>query len=145
MWAAVLPALLVPVFLFVRAVLQFGAFASASGISDAPPAKSNILDCVVVYSITPHTSEFYVREFGGFATQRPKNAPTELSTVLRGMAKNECGDPLKFVKLNFVVHDDKGQKGQGIITIDSLVNGEAKQFEKAWMGRVTSWEVTASK
>jgi hypothetical protein len=50
---------------------------------------------------------------------------------------------MKNVRLHFVVHDDAGQRGEGFVNIDEIAASEAKPFEKAWMGRVTSYDITA--
>ncbi len=105
---------------------------------------SNRTSCVETYGITLSASEYYVREWTvGAPAINPNNKSPELSTVLRGMARNNCGEALKNVHLRFVVQDDGRRKGDGFFLIDSLGVGEAKPFERAWMGRVTSYEVTA--
>jgi hypothetical protein len=97
--------------------------------------------CVETYGITLNLSEYYVREF---AAVKPTNTP-ELSTVVKGMAHNLCGEDLSNVHLKFEVHDDGGHKGDGYYLIEKLAAGQAAPFEKAWMGRVVSYEVTADR
>ena len=65
--------------------------------------------------------------------------------MVRGVVRNGCGENLKNVRLKFVVHDDAGAKGEGFYLLDTISVGEAKTFERAWMGHVTSYEITASR
>jgi len=143
LWLGFLP-LIAPLFLAVHAGLQFSRAAQAinpdsGSASDRPGGPS----CVDTYGITLNASEFYVREGTQFTPN--KNQTPEVSTVLRGMARNGCGENLKRVRIRFVVHDDDGRKGTGVYVIEQMENGEAKPFEHAWMGRITSYEVTADR
>jgi hypothetical protein len=113
--------------------------------SGGPRVDPNRPSCVETYGITLNLSEYYVREW---AVGAPATSPTkspELSTVLKGMARNGCGEDLKNVRIKFVVHDDTGRKGDGTYLIESIAAGEVKSFERAWMGRVTSYEVGADR
>lgn len=146
LWTAALPALLIPVFFASRAALQFSAAANAINPASSTHQKnSNLLPCVETYSVTLDSSQLYVPEWQVGMPAVSQNGTPQLSTVLRGMARNGCGENLKNVHLRFAVHDDKGQKGDGYISFDTLAIGEAKPFEKAWMGRVTSYEITANR
>ncbi len=113
------------------------------------PSSSGVvskrLSCVDTYGVTLDLSEYYVRDNGSGIPMPRKNQTPEVSTVVRGMARNGCGEKLQNVHLRFVVHDDGGQKGEGAVLIDSLADGESKPFEKAWMGRVTSYEIAADR
>jgi hypothetical protein len=46
------------------------------------------------------------------------------------------------VTIHINVRDDDGKRGAGSATVSDLNPGEAKPFSKAWMGRVTSYEIT---
>jgi hypothetical protein len=98
---------------------------------------------VETYGITLNTSESYVPEWTVGAPARSATSTPELSTVVRGMARNSCDENLKDVQIRFVVHDDGGRKGDGNFVFETLAVGEVKPFERAWMGRVTSYEITA--
>ena len=101
------------------------------------------LDCVETYALTLHSSEFFVPENHGLVQPKRKDGgPTELSTVLRGMARNNCGEPLHNVRIHMKVADAAGKRGDGWASVGTLERGEVKPFERAWMGRVTTYEVT---
>jgi hypothetical protein len=125
-------------------IYQFGQFRGVSGVI-APGGGSNPTEggreCVETYGITLHTSEFFVREMPGSGPFRPKNAPRELSTVVRGNARNGCGQPLKKVQIRIKVHGDDGKNGAAWADVGDLGTGQSKPFERAWMGRVTSYEI----
>jgi hypothetical protein len=108
---------------------------AVSGNDASKPAKS--LACVEPYSITLSNSEYYVREGQQFSPRKT----TELSTVLSGMVRNDCGELLKSVTIHMKVRDDEGKRGDGSVTVSELNPGEAKPFSKAWMGRVTMYEI----
>jgi hypothetical protein len=135
-WLGVLPGLLLVTIFSVRAFVQMGqATRVVSGNATSNPSKS--LACVEVYSVSLSNSEFYVPEGQEFS---PRKAP-ELSTVLSGMVRNDCGEPLKSATIHIQVRDAAGKRGQGSVTITELNLGQAKPFSKAWMGRVTSYEI----
>ena len=152
LWLAALPGLLVFLFaagMFVYSSSQFsqvGAAITAPGPEEpgAPPKPSpgELLSCVETYGVTMHTSEFYVSELGGFRRPRPKNSPNELSTVLRGMVRNNCGRPLRQVGIFIEVRDAEGRRGSAWVAVGNLAQGQADTFEKAWIGRVTEYKVT---
>jgi hypothetical protein len=116
-----------------------------SGFTAADPKNKQA--CVETYGITLNLSEYYVREWqlGDPALQKRDDKTPELSTVLRGMARNGCGEDVKNVRIKMVVHDDAGKKGEGFYFIESMAVGEVKAFEKAWMGKVASYEVTTNR
>jgi hypothetical protein len=143
LWVAALPGLAVLALATGFTAYQFGQFREASAAvvpgGGAPAAPK--LDCVETYAITLHTSEFYVREGGAGLVRRPKNAPPELSTVLRGMARNGCEKPLKNVRVRIRVKDDEGKRGDAWADVGTLAVGQGRPFERAWIGRVTSYEI----
>jgi hypothetical protein len=112
----------------------------AAVITSGAAAVSNrdLSKCVDVYSVTLKTSEFYVPE-NRFTFR--KNAPRELSTVLTGMASNRCGEPLRNVRIRINVRDEKGGRGSAWANVGDLPIGQAKPFERAWMARVTQYEI----
>jgi hypothetical protein len=57
------------------------------------------------------------------------------------MVRNGCGEPLRSVTVHISVRDDSGKTGKGSVTVSDLNPGEAKPFSRAWMGRVTSYEI----
>ena len=136
-WLAALPALLLVTFFAVRAFVQMGQASGAIAGKDTF-AISKSRACLEPYSVTLTNSEFYVPEGQQFS---PRKA-TELSTVVSGMVRNDCGELLKSVTIHFKVRDDDGRRGDGTVTVSDLNAGEAKPFSKAWMGRVTSYEIT---
>ncbi len=141
LWMAVLPGLI----FIIYAMLQVSRATRAIGPGPGNPGPEKVLSCVETYDITLNLSEYYVPEWSpGMPASNPSNSP-QLSTVLRGMARNGCGENLKNVRIKFVVHGDSGQKGDGSYTIESMAMGEVKPFEKAWMGRVASYEVAAER
>ena len=122
--------------LVVRALVQTGqASRAVSGNDMSKPSKS--LACVETYGITLTNSEYYVPEGQQFS---PRKTP-ELSTVVSGMVRNDCGELLKSVTIHINVRDDQGKRGEGSVTVSELNPGEAKPFSKAWMGRVASYEI----
>jgi hypothetical protein len=112
------------------------ASGAVSGDDTFKPSKS--LACVEPYSVTLTNSEFYVPEGQQFSPRKS----TELSTVVSGMIRNDCGELRKSVTIHINVRDDDGKRGDGSVTVSDLNPGEAKPFSKAWMGRVTSYEIT---
>jgi hypothetical protein len=132
---AALPALIATCFA-VNAFVQMGhASRAISGNDTSKSAKS--LQCVETYAITLANSEYYVKE----GTWTPPGGTPEVSTVLNGMVRNDCGEPLKKVSIEFNVRDDAGKRGIGSAVVFELNAGEAKPFSKAWMGHVTSYEI----
>ena len=139
-WLAALPAIAVAVGLSGYGLFQMGRVSTAVGAGPSGKrASAGAMKCVEVYGMTMNTSEFYVREGRQFTS--PKSGPRELSTVLRGMARNNCEGPVKGVKVNLKVKDDKGKHGSSWVPVGDLQVGEAKAFERAWMARVTDYEV----
>jgi hypothetical protein len=57
------------------------------------------------------------------------------------MASNRCGTPLNNVRIRIGVRDDKGRTGAAWATVGDLGAGQSKAFERAWMGRLTSYQV----
>ncbi|MBN8732119.1 MAG: hypothetical protein J0L64_16380 [Acidobacteria bacterium] len=149
LWLAVVPGVLVftgATGMFFYSSMQFGAAGSAINASDetpleSKPESSELMSCVEIYGVTMHSSESYVREMNGLPQRRPKNAPSDMSTVLRGMIRNNCGRNLGRVEVQLEVRDDEGKLGRGWVAGGRLANGQAASFEKAWMGRVTSYKV----
>jgi hypothetical protein len=136
LWIAALPALIATCF-FINALVQMGhASRAVSGGKDTSKTEKS-LQCVETYAITLANSEYYVRE-GTFVA--PGGTP-EVSTVLSGMVRNDCGEPLKKVSIEINVRDDAGKRGNGSAIVDELNPGEAKPFSKAWMGHVSSYEI----
>jgi len=146
LWMAALPGVLMAGYFVVNATVQFSNAARVIGPTfGGGPKESNRLACVETYGVTLDLSQLYVPEWQVGMAARSPNALVQLSTVLRGMARNGCGENLKNVHLRFSVKDDIGRTGDGFISIDSMAIGEAKPFEKAWMGRVTSYEIAADR
>ena len=132
-----MPGVAFATFFVVRAFVQMGhASGAVSGDNTFKPSK--LLACVEPYSVTLTNSEFYVPEGQQFSPQKSN----ELSTVVSGMIRNDCGELLKSVTIHINVRDDDGKRGDGSVTVSDLNPGEAKPFSKAWMGRVTSYEIT---
>jgi hypothetical protein len=134
---AALPALIATSFA-INAVIQMGHASRAVSGGDDTSKTGKSLQCVETYAITLANSEYYVRE--GTWSVAPRGTP-EVSTVLNGMARNDCGEPLKKVTIDIKVRDDAGNRGNGSVVIDYLNPGEAKPFSKAWMGHVSSYEI----
>lgn len=135
-WLAVLPGIAIATIFAGRAFVQTGQ-ASRVILGDEVSKPATALTCVETYGVTLANSQFYVREGQQFSP--PKT--TEISTVLTGMVRNDCGELLKSVTIDIKVSDDDGKRGAGSVTVSQLNPGEAKQFSKAWMGRVTSYEI----
>ena len=132
-----MPGVAFATFFAVRAFVQMGHASGAVSSADTfKPSKS--LACVEPYSVTLTNSEFYVPEGQQFSPRKS----TDLSTVVSGMIRNDCGELLKSVTIHINVRDDDGKRGDGSVTVSDLNPGEAKPFSKAWMGRVTSYEIT---
>jgi hypothetical protein len=58
------------------------------------------------------------------------------------MVRNDCGELLKSVTIRINVRDDDGKRGNGSVMVSDLNPGEAKPFSKAWMGRITTYEIS---
>lgn len=134
-WLGVLPGLLIVTIFAGRAFVQIGHASKA--ISGGDTAKPPALTCVETYGVNLTNSEYYVREGQQFL---PRTTP-EISTVVSGMVRNDCGKPLKSVIIHIKVRDDAGKRGEGAVTVSNLNPGVAQPFSKAWMGRVTSYEI----
>lgn len=113
-----------------------GQASRAVSRNDASKAPKS-LACVETYSVTLTNSEYYVPEGQQFT---PRTSP-ELSTVVSGMVRNDCGEMLKSVTIHIKVRDPEGKPGDGWVSVSELNAGEAKPFSKAWMGRVASYEI----
>jgi hypothetical protein len=135
-WLAVLPAFLLVSIFGGRALMQTGGAAKAITAQD-PASTMKTLSCVEVYGISLANSEYYVPEGQQFL---PKTTP-RISTVLNGMVRNDCGEPLKSITIQISVLDDAGKRGDGYVTVPDLNSSEAKPFDRAWMGRVTQYEI----
>ena len=135
-WLGALPGVAFAAFFAVRAFVQMGhASGAVSGDDRLKASKS--LACIEPYSVTLTNSEYYVPEGQQFSPRKS----TELSTVVSGMIRNDCGELRKSVTIHINVRDDDGKRGDGSVTVSDLNPGEAKPFSKAWMGRVTSYEI----
>ena len=142
LWAAALPALLLPLYFFVNASLHSSN--ASNSISDHPkPSKQ--LACVETYGITLNLSDQYVSELTPGIPAANTNKSPEVSTVLTGTARNGCQENLTNIHIRFQVQDDSGKKGEGTYLIETLAIGEVKPFERASIGRVTSYEITAER
>ena len=108
---------------------------AVSGDNSFIPSKS--LSCVEAYGITLASSEYYVPEGQQFSPR----TTAEISTVVSGMVRNDCGKPLNSVTIHISVRDDSGKRGNGSVTVSDLNAGEVKAFSRAWMGRVISYEI----
>lgn len=143
-WMALIPGLLTVALTAGVAVPRWFEFNRVAGvIAGGTEGSDSVADrraCVDVYSVTLKTSEFYVPE-NGFGALWQKNRPRELSTVVQGMVSNRCGESLQRVRIRIDVRDDDGKKGSAWADVGNLANGEAKPFERAWMGRVRSYEI----
>jgi hypothetical protein len=131
-WIKVLPILIALGFMG-RSFVQMNKVTSAISSNATQPVQ-----CVETYGITLANSEYYHAE--GNWDMAPQRTP-QLATVVSGMARNDCGEPLNSVVVSIKVQDDDGRRGSGSAMISNLGVGEAKRFEKAWMGRVTSYEI----
>ena len=135
-WLAAVPALIIVTFFVGRAFVQMGVASHAiNGGNGAKTSQS--LTCVETYGINLANSEFYVPESEQFMPRKT----IKLSTVLTGMVRNDCGESLKSVSIHIKVQDEEGKRGDGWVTVAPLNAGEAKQFSKAWMGRISSYEI----
>jgi hypothetical protein len=133
---AAVPGLVIALIFAGRAFVQMGqASLAVSGGASFTPSKS--LSCVETYSVNLANSEYYVPEGQQFSPR----TTAEISTVVSGMVRNDCGKPRKSVRINISVRDDSGKRGDGSVTVEDLNPGEVKEFKKAWMGRVTSYEI----
>ena len=152
LWLAVLPGLLVfsaATGMFIRSSMDTQAAANViagpaqreQAAAPVKPSGDELLQCVEIYGVTMHTSEDFVPEHNGFATAPRKGAPNYLSTVLRGMMRNNCGRPLPRVEAQIEVTSDDGKTGLGWVGAGNLAVGQGSSFEKAWIGRVTSYKV----
>jgi len=135
-WLAAAPGLLLVTFFASRAFLQMGQ-ASRAITGNPAPRHARSLSCVDTYAITLSSSENYVPEGQEFVPRQS----TEISTVVNGMVRNDCGEQLQSVTIPITVRDDDGKRGNGTVTIPDLYPGEVKSFSKVWMGRVTSYEI----
>ncbi|MEP7364300.1 MAG: FxLYD domain-containing protein [Acidobacteriota bacterium] len=155
LWLAILPGILV--FAGASGMFLYSSreFSSAGAAITAPdpkdeiaaskPSPGEMMSCIETYGVTMSTSESYVRESNGFPQSRPKNSTGELSTVLRGMIRNNCGRPLRRVEVFMEVRDADGNKGAGWAAVGHLEHGQAEPFERAWMGRITEYKVTKAR
>jgi hypothetical protein len=141
----VLPAILLTTGMMTWSTLRFAGVTSALGISRQPnPAgKAPAKACADVYGVNLYNSENYVRESlpgSGFAS--PK-APREFSTVVSGMVENKCSEPLESVSIFLKVRDASGAWGSGEAVVRNIAGGQAKPFERAWIGQIVSYEITS--
>jgi hypothetical protein len=111
--------------------------------SNTTPTSNPPSGCVETYGITLSNSHEYVRSFSEFPiAPRNPSAPRELATILHGNVINHCGDPFRRVHLNITVRDEKGMRGKATVQISDLKPGISQQFERVWIGQVTTWEIT---
>jgi hypothetical protein len=135
-WLAAVPGLLIAIIFAGRAIVQMGqASRAVSGGNASKSSKAPT--CVETYAITLSNSEYYVPEGQQFSPRKS----SEISTVINGMIRNDCGERLESVTVHINVRDDSGKRGNGSVTVTELNPGEVKSFSKAWMGRVTSYEI----
>jgi len=136
-WIAALPALVIVTIFAANALVQIGQASRAISGSDTSKVSKS-LQCVEVYGVTLTNSEYYLPE--GTWSRDPQK-PLELSTVVSGMVRNNCGEPLRTVTIHINVRDDDRRRGDGSVSVSGLSPGDAKPFSKAWMGRITSYEI----
>lgn len=117
--------------------MNHAASVVTSGAASGTSTPLRSLTCVEAYAVNLTNSEYYVPEGQQFV---PQETP-QISTVVSGMLRNDCGEPLKSVTVHINVRDDSGKTGNGPVTVEDLGPGEAKPFSRAWMGRVTSYEI----
>jgi hypothetical protein len=135
-WLAAVPGLVIATIFAGRAFLQMGQASKAVSGGDSF-LSSKSLSCVETYSVNLANSEYYVPEGQQFSPRKT----AEISTVVSGMVRNDCGKPLKSVTIHISVRDDSGKRGDGSVAVEDLNPGEVKAFSRAWMGRVTSYEI----
>lgn len=138
---AALPAFLLTAFMSIWSLLRFAGVQPALGIG--PLSGSRSAACAQVYGVNLYNSEYYVRESRqGSGLVSPK-AARELSTVVSGMVENTCNEPLKSVRIQLSVRDASGARGAGSVTVGNIGPGQAKPFERAWIGQITHYEIVA--
>lgn len=139
LWLAALPGVIVALVAMGTASYRFSQVSRVIG-GGGQPAAENPKGCIETYGVTLSGSEFYVSERDALAGRR-KNKPREISTVVRGMARNDCGKPLKRVRILIQVRDGEGKRGSAWAEIANLGVGQVKPFQRAWMGRITDYEI----
>ena len=146
-YLAVVP-LILPVFFMFKSFTQLSRVSAAIGAGEKAPQKANPAgpSCVYTYGITLSNSHEYVPQQGMFPVPAPQdpNKPREIATVLHGTVSNTCGEDLKEVVLHITVRDETGSKGAADYSVGELKRGVNKDFEHAWMGRVTNWDIHAN-
>lgn len=135
-WLAAIPAILIATIFAGRAFVQMGQASKAITGGDTS-SHTTSLSCVSTYGINLANSQYYVPEGQEFVPQQK----VEVSTVLSGMVRNDCPERLKYLRIPIDVKDDSGKRGNGVVTVEDLNPGEAKPFSKAWMGRMTSYDI----
>jgi hypothetical protein len=140
-WLAVLPAFLLTTGMSAWSILRFAGVMPALGIS--PRQESRAKACAEVYGVNLYNSEYYVRESipgSGIASSK---APREFSTVVSGMVENKCPEPLDTVRISLKVRAASGAQGSGEAVVRDIAAGQAKSFERAWIGQIVSYEIAS--
>jgi len=137
LWLAALPAFLLTIGMSTWSILRFAGVQPALDLS--PPTKSKAAACAEVYGVETYNSEYYVKEAIRGLTS-PK-AQREFATVVSGMVENKCDEPLRSVRINIKVKNGEGARASGEATVRDVRPGQAKRFERAWIGQIESYEI----
>jgi hypothetical protein len=145
-WLALIPGAIVLAAVSGMAIRNVAVFREVAGTITQGGTQENAARaepgrCVETYGLESSYSENYVREGAPGAFQPAKGAPREFSTVVRGMARNNCAERLNHVQVRLDVSDDKGGRGSAWAQVGPLAPGAGKAFERAWIGRLTSYRV----
>lgn len=141
LWFAVLPAFLLAMGSSMWTILRLGGLTPSW--TDPAHFLSRSNPCAAVYGVNLYNSEYYSRDPGPDATLTAQNPPRELATVITGMLENKCADPLESATVHFIVQDNNGARWSGDATVGEILPGQAKPFERAWLGQIVSYEIKA--
>jgi len=145
LWLAVVLGGVLPAAFLLRASFQFGRVVGGMEFDDPLPSTAETNPCVITHSVTQHTSEFWVRHKDPSEDDEATNGPRETASVLRGQVQNNCPEKQKHVRLHFRVTDGKQRLGTATLDVYDIPAGGSKEFERAWMGPITSWDIRVAK
>ena len=146
LYLAALP-LILPLFFIAGAVTQMRQASGATRATPEDAAAAKSQSCVETFGVTLENSHEYLSraDILPFAERDHPRKANPLSTVVKGMVRTTCGEPLKDVVLHIKVKIEANGAGETDHEIPELKPGVPQEFERAWTGQVTSWEITANK
>lgn len=100
-----------------------------------------VTDCVSAYGVSLTLTETYTPSRSNRPMPMYPNQDGRTFTVVRGMARNDCGDSIQRANLLIEVDGEDGSQGVAMVPVLGLEPGESKPFEQTFIGHASSFKV----